>query len=158
MRIYILSLVSPFLLLLACSLAMAHGVNYSLLEGKAVAVSFSYSGGEPMSYVEAKVFGPGSSPDLEFQNGRTDARGIFAFVPDQPGKWWVEVEDNQGHKGVFQADFGQNDKVIMPLAHDNSGEGPLLLKVVLALSLMLNLALIIRQYGKKRETKAKLNG
>jgi nickel transport protein len=42
------------------------------------------------------VYAPGGG-DTEFQNGRTDARGRFAFLPDRPGVWRVKVDAGMGH-------------------------------------------------------------
>lgn len=96
-------------LLLWASLAYGHGVTYGICDEHAMAFRFGYAGGDPMSYVEAKVFAPESPPNLEFQNGRTDARGVFAFVPDRPGPWRVEARDNLGHRGSIEVIVEQSN-------------------------------------------------
>ena len=95
-------------LVLGCALALpapaqAHGTGSRWLEGQAapLAVLFHYSTGEPMSWVSAKVYGPGDTT-MEYQDARTDKAGVLAFVPDRPGPWRVEAQDDQGHKAVAE--------------------------------------------------------
>lgn len=131
-------------LLLWTSLAYGHGVTYSICDEHVMAVRFGYAGGEPMSYVEVKVFGPESPPDLEFQNGRTDARGVFAFVPDRPGPWWVEAWDNLGHKGKIKVVVEQSDTGLKAgSAVETKKNGSVLIKIIFALSIIANLAFVI---------------
>lgn len=129
------------LALLACGPALGHGVTYGELDEPAVAVRFGYAGGEPMSYAEAKVFGPQSTPDLEFQNGRTDARGVFAFVPDRPRAWSVEANDGTGHRAVMELQVDGESHAARPAAPTPGGQGPTPSKILLGLSLLANLAL-----------------
>lgn len=129
--------------LLAASLAHGHGVTYGVFEEHAVAVRFGYAGGEPMSYVETKVFGPGSSPNVEFQNGRTDARGVFAFVPDSPGSWRVVAVDNHGHKGSLEVGIEQGSVGLRAGSQTKElKDDPTLVKILLALSSIANLAFV----------------
>jgi nickel transport protein len=78
--------------------ASAHGTGYRLInDARTVAVSFFYADGQPMSYAETLVFGP-DNDDIEFQNGRTDQNGRFAFYPETPGTWRLVVNDGMGHR------------------------------------------------------------
>ena len=78
--------------------AFAHGTGYRLIDdAKAVAVSFFYADGQPMSYAETLVFGP-EDKEIEYQNGRTDQQGRFAFYPETPGSWRLVVNDGMGHR------------------------------------------------------------
>lgn len=78
--------------------AVAHGTGYRLIEdANAVAVSFFYADGQPMSYAETLVFAP-DNDDIEYQNGRTDQKGRFAFYPEMPGTWRLVVNDGMGHR------------------------------------------------------------
>ncbi len=87
------------LILAVTSTIFAHGVGFKLeTSNSAQIVSFHYSGGEPMAYVDVLVYDPHNS-DVEFQNGRTDRNGNFAFVPDSEGVWIVKAEDAKGHMG-----------------------------------------------------------
>lgn len=131
-------------LLLWASLAYGHGVTYGICDEYAMAVRFGYAGGEPMSYVEAKVFGPESPPDLEFQNGRTDARGVFAFVPDRPGHWRVEVRDNLGHKGSIEVVVEQSNTGLRAGSQVKAiNNRSVVIKILVALSVITNLAFVI---------------
>jgi nickel transport protein len=63
----------------------------------AVVAHTTYAGSEPVAYAEVLVFGPGQQA-TEYQNGRTDARGVFSFVPDREGEWRFVVDDGMGHR------------------------------------------------------------
>lgn len=136
-------LIAGLTAMFTASLAYSHGVNYGVFHERAMAIRFSYAGGEPMSYVEAKVFGPQSSPDVEFQNGRTDARGVFAFVPDRPGAWRVEAWDVLGHKGSITVAIVKSTSDLGPANHQvgRIENGPTAVKIFLGLSIIANLAL-----------------
>lgn len=78
--------------------ASAHALEAKELEaGNARALEFVYSTGGTANYAEVKVYAPDNA-DVEFQNGRTDALGRFAFLPDKDGTWTVVVADGMGHK------------------------------------------------------------
>ncbi len=78
--------------------AQAHGTNFRILSGnKAVTAEFYYSDDEAMSYAGVLVFSP-QDGKKEYQNGRTDKNGRFAFYPDTAGTWRIEVNDGMGHK------------------------------------------------------------
>ena len=53
-----------------------------------VLVQFAYSSGEQPTYAKVEVYSP-ADDKVEFQNGRTDAQGRFAFMPDAPGRWRI---------------------------------------------------------------------
>jgi nickel transport protein len=69
--------------------------------GRAVVVRALYAGTEPVPFVQVQVYSP-AKPDAEFQSGRADARGWFAFVPDRDGAWRVVVDDETGHRKELQ--------------------------------------------------------
>ena len=88
-------------LLLAGTL-LAHDLSVGQrTEGAAVVLSALYGGSEPAAFCQVSVRAP-SKPEAEFQTGRTDARGRFAFVPDGPGDWKVVVDDEMGHRVELQ--------------------------------------------------------
>ncbi len=126
--------------LLGAGAALAHGVTWTVLDERPVAVRFGYAGGEPMSYVEVLVFGPQSPPDLEFQNGRTDARGVFAFLPDGPGAWIVQAKDESGHRGQVEVAV-DTAGAAAPGADATPARGASPARVGLGLSLLANLGL-----------------
>ena len=74
----------------------AHGVEYEIQENMAPIIKVGYDDGEPMSYAEVKIFSPNNT-ETEYQNGRTDRNGCFAFIPDEPGEWKIVVNDGMGH-------------------------------------------------------------
>ncbi|SKA72355.1 nickel transport protein [Paucidesulfovibrio gracilis DSM 16080] len=74
----------------------AHGIRRINYEQIAQVVEATFSDGTLASYAEVLIYPPGGG-DEEFQNGRTDARGRFAFLPDRPGTWLVKVNAGMGH-------------------------------------------------------------
>ncbi|MBS3754106.1 MAG: hypothetical protein KGY56_00225 [Desulfobacterales bacterium] len=132
--------------------AGAHGTDYRVLdEARVVAAEFFYSDKEPMRYAEVLVFSP-ENREVEYQNGRTDQNGRFAFCPETAGKWQIHVNDGMGHavRAEIPVDSpetgskevkGLSDK--KPLAATSRW-----IKILLGLSLMLNLFLGI--YVKKK--------
>ncbi|MBI4804871.1 MAG: hypothetical protein HY795_06520 [Desulfovibrio sp.] len=137
--------------------ARAHGTGSRWLDGgqRALAVYFHYSGGEPMAWNKVKVFGPGDEK-TEFVAARTDRNGRFAFLPDRPGLWRVEVADDEGHKAVAETDYHPASPPASQAAPseaaapgtgpasgnalpDNARLGPLWLRILLGVSLTLNL-------------------
>ena len=81
----------------------------------------------------------------EFQNGRTDAQGRFAFLPDKPGTWTIVVADNMGHKvshpmTITLSDEGTVEREVAPSGFSESLRAlPVLFRAVLGVSLLLNL-------------------
>ncbi|MCK5859138.1 hypothetical protein [Abyssibacter sp.] len=81
--------------LLMPGLALAHGAHFKPFGGELRAYVFEYSLGEPVARAEVIVYPPEDSAD--FQTGETDAQGVFAFAPNRPGTWRLEVRDGKGH-------------------------------------------------------------
>ena len=77
-------------------LLYAHGMVHHFSREQATVIRAAYDDGEPMSYADVKIFGPGDTK-FEHQNGRTDKHGCFAFVPDVPGQWRLTVDGGMGH-------------------------------------------------------------
>ena len=137
------------------TVALAHGVAWNQLPSdKTVTISFIYSDQTPMSYSQIKIFSPEDSL-IEFQNARTDKKGMFAFVPDAPGEWRFETSDGQGHlaqgsvtiaplAGSEEAGAAGSQAPAAPEPSMASGGSPGVhpSKVILGLSLILNAALI----------------
>lgn len=86
--------------------AGAHGVGYRESERRAVSLEFFYSTGESMSYLEAMVYAP-KDAGFEYQSGRTDEDGRFAFTPNAAGEWRVVVKDDEGHRAEARVDVTQ---------------------------------------------------
>ncbi|GBC61402.1 hypothetical protein DENIS_2362 [Desulfonema ishimotonii] len=133
----------------------AHGVGYRVLEStdRAVVVECYYSDGKPMSYAETLVFGPKDS-DIEYQNGRTDRHGRFAFFPDINGTWRIETGDGMGHKvegtaEVRAAEAGKKEAV--SVAKGGTAEKPpVTLGAFLGVSLIFNLCCAILLMRRKQ--------
>lgn len=78
--------------------ARAHAVHaQSPAQVHPQVVAFEYATGDIPAYVQVEVYGPGET-EVEFQNGRTDALGRFAFTPDRPGVWTLVMGDGMGHQ------------------------------------------------------------
>ena len=97
------TLITLLILFAAQTVIFAHGVQYSVSRENSVIIHASYSTGEPMAYAEIKIYSP-EDADIEFQNGRTDRRGVFAFFPDTEGKWTVKADDGAGHGFTAKVD------------------------------------------------------
>ncbi|MFO7750306.1 MAG: hypothetical protein R6V54_09475 [Desulfobacteraceae bacterium] len=143
--------------------AFAHGTDYRLIGKDAVvAAEFFYSDKTPMEYAEILIFSP-ENEKVEFQNGRTDQNGRFAFLAETPGKWQMKVNDGMGHavhaavtvkpvnseskKNDEIADKQQNraTKKNNPLL----GDSPMGVRLVLGLSILLNLFLGVYVWKRK---------
>lgn len=89
-----------------------------------------------MSYAEVFVFSPEAKEgDAEFQNGRTDAKGNFAFVPSIPGTWRITASD-MGHKAEMQVNVTE-EGIMQAQAPTGLSSQPL--RIALGISLILNL-------------------
>ena len=83
-----------------------------------VLVQFAYSGGEQPTYAKVEVYSPADAK-VEFQNGRTDAQGRFAFMPDTPGQWRIIMADNMGHRVEHPVEYAVEYAPTQPPAHVN---------------------------------------
>lgn len=139
-------LFSFIMLLLFPRTGSCHGTGFQLFpEQHPVCARFYYSGGTPMAFAEILVFAPGEEL-VEFQNGRTDRQGVFAFCPRQSGKWRMEVNDGRGHKVSAMVDVQDvlkkataNEPIVAVALHGHGTASPGWKEVVLGLSLMMNL-------------------
>lgn len=131
------------LVLCASTYALAHGTGYRHSELKAVALEFFYSDGEKMSYREARVFSP-RDEKFAAQTGRTDEAGRFAFVPDCPGEWRVIVRDEEGHQCVATVAVNEDSSAESPSQSSIPQGTELALRAVLGVSLIFNIAMIVR--------------
>ena len=97
------TLLTLTILFAAQTMLFAHGVQYTVSRENTVVVHASYSSGEPMAYAEIKIYSPGDA-DIEYQNGRTDRHGVFAFFPDTKGEWTIRADDGAGHGFTARVD------------------------------------------------------
>lgn len=144
------------LLLLGAAQAQAHALYAAhTWQGYAALVQFAYAGGSVPTYAKVEVYSPADTK-VEFQNGRTDAQGRFAFMPDTPGQWRIIMADNMGHRvehavevstaqefaqGAAQAADVRIGKPTATGASPGVGEFSVPLRIVLGLSLLANMAL-----------------
>jgi nickel transport protein len=150
-HLHIQTLMFAVLCIFAAESAFAHGVTANSISSKTVAVRFGYAGGDPMSYAEVLVFAPTAKEgDAEFQNGRTDALGNFAFVPNIPGIWRISSSD-MGHRAEMQIKVTEQGII---QAKAPTGLSSQTLRIVLGLSLILNL--LAACLFLKRSTRKKL--
>jgi len=62
--------------------ALAHGVTVDLsIEGRVVILEASYSPTQPLVDALVFIYSP-AEPENEWQTGKTDRTGHFAFIPD----------------------------------------------------------------------------
>ncbi|MDZ7833437.1 MAG: hypothetical protein U5L07_16960 [Desulfobacterales bacterium] len=127
--------------------AAAHGTDYRVIEETPViAAEFFYSDKKPMRYAEVLVFSP-ENDVVEYQNGRTDQNGRFAFYPEMPGNWLVKVNDGMGHAvraeiSVKPAETaGGTAEVPAEPKRQPTADASMIMKALLGLSLLLNLFL-----------------
>ena len=138
------------LLSLVASQAQAHALYAAhTWQGAVALVQFAYAGGEQPTYAKVEVYSPADSK-VEFQNGRTDAQGRFAFMPDAPGQWRIIMADNMGHRVEHAVEVSAGHT---PAQADvkNAGDAAatpgvggfsIPLRILLGLSLLANLSLI----------------
>ena len=170
------AVLGALLLILGASPAQAHALYAAhTWQGSVALVQFAYAGGEQPTYAKVEVYSPADSK-VEFQNGRTDAQGRFAFMPDTPGQWRIIMADNMGHRVEHAVDAGagqapasgtaqaagaaQNTgqdatraKVAPPVATPGVGSFSMPLRIVLGLSLLANVALLAAVLRRRRVTR-----
>jgi nickel transport protein len=140
-----------------------HGVEVYDISGDAgppaVRVHFKYSTGEGMAYAQIRLFAP-SRPEAEVLLSLTDRNGRFSFVPDEEGPWIVEASDGMGHQGSITIHAAETAAAGEGLgtAPAAAGSTPLFLRLLLGLSLILNIfaaySLGLRVISKKRRAHA----
>lgn len=143
-------IVSLLGLLTTVHMAFAHGTGHRIVEHKkTVMVEFFYSDDEPMSYAEVVVFSP-LDLKVQFQIGRTDKNGRFAFCPDTNGTWTIEANDGMGHKAVVKIevhDLEQRDNLKDILraskGQDTDAHKDKILKTIAGISIIGNLAFML---------------
>ncbi|OXS29781.1 MAG: hypothetical protein BCS36_05800 [Desulfovibrio sp. MES5] len=159
MRVAVFTKVLSLFLLCACLvLANArHAVGHALRaaeipQEQAVVMQFAYSTGEVPAFANVEVYGPADA-GMEFQNGRTDAQGRFAFVPNAPGQWRVIMADNMGHRVVHETTVAENGGAAptADAAADAWGRFATPLRAFLGVSLLLNLGTMSVLWRQRRK-------
>lgn len=136
---------------LAPQTAQAHALRaVHERQGETVLVRFAYSDDKAPEFAAVRILG---ADGQEFQNGRTDARGRFAFVPDAPGLWRIIITDGMGHKTEHLVEVAAPDApaATAPTAPDtDDAPASLPLRAGLGLSLLANLALFAALLRRRR--------
>jgi nickel transport protein len=139
------ALLAPALALLFPVILAAHGVESSIATGAAgfgaETVRFMYSTGEEMAFTLVRVYAP-SRPDTETVQSITDRNGYYSFVPDEEGQWRITAEDDAGHRGEIKLTVAASGGVAT--VSGGTGGTPLAARVVLGLSLILNIFAVYR--------------
>jgi len=107
-------------ILATAGLALAHGVDHEVVTDSSVIIKVAYEEGGAMSYADVFVYSP-EDDKVEYQNGRTDKNGVFAFVPDKPGVWKIKVDDGQGHGLVTEVTV-ESDMTVHVEHHGHSNK------------------------------------
>jgi len=143
------------------SMARAHGTASRAVEaGNLAAVEFTYSDGEPMAYAEVQVFSP-EDRKMEYQIGRTDKYGNFAFRPGVSGEWLITADDGMGHLCRATVETGPGLSSLPGKEEDRGSEaaapsvvGSRTIGVIAGMSLILNMALLAQLF-RQRAKRAK---
>jgi nickel transport protein len=126
-----------------------HGLFAAIDAHPSVVLRFKYSSGEPLAYAMVTIFEP-EEKNIEYQNGRTDAEGRFAFVPLRPGTWIVHCSDGMGHRVnkeivVDDAIQVQNDRAIAQTPLSKA------LPTLLGISLIAHCVCLIRWFKSRKK-------
>lgn len=142
-------------------IALPHAIIIESVENPPVIIfRASYEGAEPVQEGSVSIFSPDSED--EFQIGLTDLHGKFAFVPDQTGKWKIEVDDEFGHRKVefiqITSNFLQSSKASSERTERNTGspEVPFLYKILTGLGCIFGITGIL--YWRKAATLLREHG
>ena len=150
------------LLLFGAAQAQAHALYADhTWQGTVALVQFAYAGGAVPTYAKVEVYSPADAK-VEFQNGRTDAQGRFAFMPDTPGPWRIIMADNMGHRVEHAVDASAGQRAAQISAQNQGkpsaavtspgvGGFALPLRVLLGLSLLANMALGVAALRRKQK-------
>ncbi len=98
-----------FVLFALCfnSKIIAHAINFETeRHAPAVTVKAFFSRSAPLVNARVEIYAPES--EQPFQTGRTDQKGIFAFVPTVTGNWRIRVDDERGHAGNVSVSISGN--------------------------------------------------
>jgi nickel transport protein len=150
-----LALFASGIALLFPAMLAAHGVESSVATGTTgfgtETVRFMYSTGEEMAYTLIRVYAP-SRPDTETVQSITDRNGYYSFVPDEEGEWRITAEDDTGHRGEIKlaVDASGNAAAVS----GGTGGTPLALRILLGLSLILNIFAVYRFVLRRAKTPA----
>jgi nickel transport protein len=120
-------------------------------------VYFKYSTGEPMMYAKIKLYPPSQS-DAEILQSISDRNGYFSFVPDEQGDWRIDAEDGMGHKGSITITVSRLEAGSGEAAPSGTVQpAPLVQRILLGLSLILNVFAVYGFIAHRRKSKGVSN-
>ncbi len=144
--------------------ALAHGITVDIsIEGGVVILGASYSPAQPLVDASVFIYSP-AEPENEWQKGRTDKTGHFAFLPDAKGEWSIVIDDQKGHMKkttiVFTPDLPEESEITeetftKPLEPAGNGLNTSH-KIVIGLALLIGITGLF--YGLKARQERKKEG
>lgn len=94
-------------LLATASTLFPHGLNIQFgHDAPYLWLRCCYDGDIPLAFGMITIHSPDGN---EYQNGRSDRNGGFAFQPDKTGKWKVTVDDEMGHRKSVEIELTRDD-------------------------------------------------
>lgn len=140
----------------------AHGLEVDVTyKAPVVILKAIYDDHEAIAGAKTLIHPPDYAENI-YQSGITDINGLFSFIPDAPGKWIVEIDDESGHKiketVAVDASFftekttqSQEQKASADNTNElNAAPGRLPVYIKLILGFLIIYALTITLYYKKR--------
>jgi nickel transport protein len=112
-----------------------------------VVITAEFDDGEPASYAQVKIYSPDGG-QIEYQNGRTDKNGCFAFLPDRPGEWNITIVDGMGHR--IQTEFVADEASEIRKKQDTGGPFPKWQGIVTGLGLILGISGFIMYFRARK--------
>lgn len=136
---------------LAAAVLQAHDLEVAVTAtSPAVVTRSAYAGTDPAPLAKVTIYSLRDGKK-EFQNGRTDLNGNFAFVPDAIGDWLFVVDDEEGHIKEIKITAGGG----APHAPSQRGSVRTLWdKTLLGVSLILGLTGLLYGYMAHRNARA----
>lgn len=142
-------------LTIATGLAMAHGVDYKVVESKGVvALEWRYESHSqaPAKHAQVKVYSPAGAAS-EYMAGQTDERGVFVFLPDRAGEWRVVVDDGEGHRETAKIAVGEAGSVQAVQTHvHGAAEGGVRQMAIAGVSVLFGVAGLLYGWTRRRQT------
>ena len=90
------------LIFLCVIFGFAHGVSYTVNDGKAIIISANFTQNTPVAYGKIDIYEGDSA--IALLHGQTDSYGKFAFLPPKSGIYRIELtafSDHGEHKSEF---------------------------------------------------------
>lgn len=136
------------------SLLFTHGMDLRAQKhSPLVLVSSRYINGSVISYAAVSVFY--EEQTVEYQNGRSDKKGNFSFMPDKPGKWSFHIDDEMGHAEKIEIIISDSFfSKTGPAKNEDKKQDFYYCKILVGLFLILILTYLVYLWIKKREKAA----